>query len=751
MKKKYTILYGDVVEFNRLINIHAKNVEEFKSRLNTTILSLAEKYHGKVIDIFNDSSKIIFEHPANALRYTIDIFNKFSREPRIPYRIAISYGEVDFDKQGIYGEPALIAARLIQICPDGSVLFTKSVSDLIEEENDFQTQSVGKILLKGIESQIEVACLINNGFHIPTQFELSAERQQKKSIAVLPFHNSTSEKELEYVCDGLAEEIIDGLTKSDDLLITARSSSFRFKNTEDSILDISRKLNVNYILDGSIRRRHEEYKISFELVDALTGYNVISDSIKTSFDDLYNSEKTIVERVLANFSSKPVEHHKKEGDFYIDPEAYSYYLKGKQEINKGTMPNVQEAIILYEKAMQIVPDYALSLSGLSTCYLYIGLGKPTEAHNFLPKANEYADKAIEIDDTLPEAYMSKALAAFWNQTWDIETFDKNITKALALKPSSAELRMYNGMLKIISGDLTNGIIELKLAKQLDPFSPGVLSRLGLALYLEEKYDEAINNFFPILEMKFYNTFTSLRIAWCYILINQLDIALEYLDNMINDHLIYSLRNGSYAAIYFMKNDKDKFIEYKNKVDEIPATDSMYYYSKALMAKLLQNPEEVVFNLDKCLEDRYMRLSFVNLDPLWKEYHDRDDFQELVKKYYTIQNRSKVKIEAETQEFLEINISDFLYAEAQDNYTLIAYKENKNKKERILRATLANIENQLEFKDIVRCHRSYLVNLNGEFNYSKSDNKAFLRNDSFDISIPVSRSKEKEIKELVKKK
>jgi DNA-binding LytR/AlgR family response regulator len=152
-----------------------------------------------------------------------------------------------------------------------------------------------------------------------------------------------------------------------------------------------------------------------------------------------------------------------------------------------------------------------------------------------------------------------------------------------------------------------------------------------------------------------------------------------------------------------------------------------------------------------LQNPLFYLMFLQYDEFWSEYHDHPLFVELIASKYKGTGNQLVKIESDTREFLELRISDFIYAEAQDNYTLIVFKQEKRKTEKILRITLANVEKQLRFQDIIRCHRSYIINSASGFSFHKSEHRAFLKHSKMDLSIPVSRSKEKEIKALLQER
>ena len=744
MKGNFTILFGDIVDFGQLIKSHGNNPEIIQSRHKSIINSAIEKFNGILLDNFNDSAKIIFKNPFNAIQYSIDVFQKFSMEPRIPYRIGISSGYIEYDNDGIYGEIAQIASRILQICPEGTVLMTEEVANKVNK--DFSLVHIGRTFLKGINEPTEIFGLAGKGLYIPQQMELSDKSKNKNSIAVLPFINTSSENELDYICDGLAEEIIDRLTQSQDLNVIARSSSFLFKNRDASILEISRKLNVSYVLDGSIRKRNNEYRISYQLVDSTTGYNLLSNRISSDFNNLYDSERQITKDILRQFNIENT-NISEDIDYYIDPNAYSYYLKGKHFAFQWTKETSQEAIRNYKMALEIVPNYSLAYAGLSMCYTHSAANRFIEPKYGFEQALLYADKAIQEDSNRHEGFIAKALVSFWIGNWYLPDLEKNLNKALQISPCNAEIRMFNGMQFLFKGDMDRAIIELKLAKSLDPYSIPVIIRLGLVQYLRRDYEDSYNTYLMLLDNSYYGSYSLMRLAWCCIQLKQFDRALKFLNEVKNDQAYYNMIYSSYLVIYYHLKNDEIFFKYKAKIEDQDESDITYYYNHAILNKLLNNPDKSIYYLEKTLEDNLLRMAFIQFDEFWNDYAEIPAFQKLVDNTCGDEPNHVIRLNSDTREFIELNMNDFLYAEAQDNYTLIVYKEKKTKHEIMLRATLSLIEAQLPVEDVFRCHRSYLVNMNTDFIYHRSDNKIFLFHPFFNITLPVSRANERKAKDL----
>lgn len=738
MYSKQILLHLQIPNYKELTDENNETI----SLHNTIIASLSEKYQGEVNLSMDGVSKIAFSQPENAIQFALNITNRFHQAPKTPIKIGVIYS---FNNENVRSED--LANNLCYACPDGAVLVSESVVDVIKGNTDYSFVNIGSSLFKGANEPTEIYALAGSGLYIPSQNELNIGTKNKNSIAILPFHNTSSDNELDYICDGIAEDVIDSLTRIDGLLVTARMSSFLFKGKELSLLEISRKLNVGYILDGSIRKRGDIYKISYQLVDTLTGFNVVSDSITTEFDRLYDTEKTIVQTILSYFNFETTQKEEKQ-DYYLDPRAYDFYLKGKHLTFSLNMNAPQKAMEYYKQALDIVPNYCLALSGLSTLYTIMSIYQMGDEVELMSKANEYAQKAVKADPKKAEGYVAKALAAFWSGNWFLPGFEDNLKIALQLSPNNSAIRMFNGMNYLFNGDTDRALIEVKLAKSLDPYSANIIIRLGLIFYIRREYENSYNIFLELVGIEHYHAYSSMRLAWCCIQMNQFDRALKYLEEAKQDYQYYNMIYGSYLVIYYYLKDEDNFIKYQGIIESLSESDLSYYYNQSVLNKLLNRPEKSIAYLDKTMENKLMRFAFIHLDAFWDDYKDIPAFKELVNKIYTAKKQGVIKIESETNQSLELDFTDFLYAEAQVNYTLISWKDKKQNKEMLLRATLSSIEEQLLENAIYRCHRSYLVNKEAGFQFKKTENKAYLKHPDFDISIPVSRAKEKELKEII---
>ena len=742
---------GNVIFYGRFFkeNPHKEELLQLQSIIKTRSNQLG----GRIIEQKSSDCSIEFSEVEQAIKFALDYSRGNYKNPALNLRFGIS-----LDHKMTSSNESL-AYHLSGIAARNSILISKDIAQCISSDLVQHTKA-GHFLFKGFQEETEIFALTDAHLYTPSVAEFNATPKPKKSIAVLPFLNSSSNEELKYICEGLAEEVIDKLTRTKGLFIIARSSSFIFKNREIPISDIGVKLNVNYILDGSIRQRKDQYRISFQLVDCASGYNVISDSIDAPMNQLYDCESSISEDILRYFEMDKISDEKeiekkhkpkKEENYYIDPEAYAYYLKGKYYSYQWQIEPVQKAIQYYEKALEIVEDYALAYAGLSMAYTHIAISRFADYKESMTKANAYADKAIAADSKLADAYMSKAITTFWLGNWYVSEFDMNITKALALSPCNAEIRMFNGMLFLMKGELRRSLSELMLAKQLDPYSQGTNIRLGLVQYLNKQYEEAFNTFVYLLNTHQNKTYNVLRIAWCCIQLKQYHKAIEYLEKSDKDYEYYNMINGTYLVIYHGLKDESKFFKYKEMIETEPDESSCALYNKAVLYKLLGKKSLSIAYLGYLLKNPMFLLTFMQYDEFYSDLHEEAEFKALMEEKYKGSGNQMIKIQSDTKEFIEFKFKDFIYAEAQDNYTSIVFRKDDQIIEKTIRGTLAHIENQLAYQEIYRCHRSYIINLAADFNMSKKDNKILISHTELSNPIPVSRSKEKEVKEFLMQK
>jgi serine/threonine-protein kinase len=341
-----------------------------------------------------------------------------------------------------------------------------------------------------------------------------AQLRNTPSIAVLPFLNLSSDKENEYFSDGLAEEIINALTKLENLRVTARTSAFAFRGGNQDIKQIGETLHVASVLEGSVRKAGNRVRISVQLIDAVDGNNLWSERYDREMTDVFEIQDEISQAIVGKLKVRLATPSSPDGVIPGAPlikrytenlDAYNLYLKGRFELYKMTREGLDASKRLFQEAIQFDPNYALAHDGLAYCWYsegFLGFIAPKEA---MPKAKAAVRRAIELDETVAEAHatLGVILALF---DWDWNGAQREMMRSIELNassPSSRDVFAFYYLRPV--GRIEEAISETQQALALDPLS--ILFRVHLAFlfYVERKYDHSIAQFRKVLEMnpKYY--------------------------------------------------------------------------------------------------------------------------------------------------------------------------------------------------------------------------------------------------------
>ena len=312
------------------------------------------------------------------------------------------------------------------------------------------------------------------------------------SIAVLPFVNLGPDRDIEYFCNGLAEELLTGLAKVPGLRVASRTSAFRVAQTEMDIRDICRQLSVDAVLEGTVRKAGERVRITAQLVSAADGCHLWSEGYDRSIADVFAVQDEIahcvVDRLkisLAEFPRQPlIRRHTH------NARAYQSYLKGRFYWTRRYHGGLITALEHFKKAIEEDAGYALAYAGLADAYSFIGIYAVQRPRSVFAQAAAAAERALALDPDLPEAHTSLAFIKFANE-WDLPGAEREFTRALELDPEQAVTRIYHSWLMVLRGDVAGAMIELRTAQEIEPLSPLVNAGAGHTLYLARRYTEAI--------------------------------------------------------------------------------------------------------------------------------------------------------------------------------------------------------------------------------------------------------------------
>jgi TolB-like protein/tetratricopeptide (TPR) repeat protein len=318
----------------------------------------------------------------------------------------------------------------------------------------------------------------------------AATMTEPPSVAVLPFVNMSSDPEQEYFSDGISEEILNVLTRIPNLKVAARTSSFQFKGKNLDIADIGRQLQVNHLLEGSVRKAGNTLRITAQLVETDSGFHLWSETFDRSPEDVFAIQDEIAAAISkelrtlltgeSNTASTP-----------IDMQAYELYLKGRGLVARRREAALFEGIDALKSAIAIEPDYAPAMATLAKGYAVLPwFSGRVPAGQAREQAREWASKALELD---PENVEALAVLAIVYSEIDLNFTGARelLEKAVNLNPGSVDANNFLGDLLTRTGDLANGLKYESRAAELDPLAPVNLTDMANVYLLSGEYDKVI--------------------------------------------------------------------------------------------------------------------------------------------------------------------------------------------------------------------------------------------------------------------
>ncbi len=321
------------------------------------------------------------------------------------------------------------------------------------------------------------------------------------SIAVLPFVDMSSQKDQEYFCDGIAEELINALTQLEGLHVVARTSAFFFKGKDVKIRDIGKELNVKTILEGSVRTAGNRVRITAQLVNVDDGYHLWSEKYDRDLEDIFAIQDEISETIVDKLKLKLLETEKRElrKRQTVDLEAYNLYLKGRWFWNKQTEEDLKKAIECFERSLEKDPNHAPSYAGLADCYSALPFYAAYQPEQALQKSTEAATKALHLDPDLAEAHVSLG-RIMKNFEWDWEKAEKEFRRAIELNPGCASAHHWLANNFVCLTRFEEAIEEVTHALRLDPLSIAINEFSGFVYFFAGKSEQAIEALKRTLEM-----------------------------------------------------------------------------------------------------------------------------------------------------------------------------------------------------------------------------------------------------------
>src|SRR6266850_4013893 len=480
MERRLTaILAADVVGYSRLMGVDETGTLAALKTLQTDFIDgkIAE-HQGRTVKLTGDGILVEFPSVVNAVACAAELQRgmrdrnaSVPQDRRIEFRIGVNLGDVIVEGEDIFGDGVNVAARLESIAKPGGIMISGSVRDHVGNRLDLTFEDMGEQTLKNIERPVRVysVALSDPVARDPEDVAPALQEQldkERPSIAVLPFNNMSGDPEQEYFSDGITEDIITDLSNVSGLFVVARNTAFTYKGKPVKVQQVGQELGVNFILEGSVRKAGARVRVTGQLISSKDGGHVWAKRFDRDLTDIFAIQDEITHAIVEQLKVKLLPQEKKSiAQAPTDNvEAYTYYLRGRQFMQRHSKSNYQLARRMFARAVDLDPLYARAYAGIADCDSFLFLHYHLEAG--IDTILATAAKALGLDDQLAEAHASRGLALSLGQRYEEATTE--FERAIALDPNSFEAHYFYARACVTQGKLERAAALFERAAENKP-------------------------------------------------------------------------------------------------------------------------------------------------------------------------------------------------------------------------------------------------------------------------------------------
>ena len=520
----------------------------------------------------------------------------------------------------IHEEPEAITSLRSNVPMELERIVKKAIAKNPEE----RFQNTGDILVdlkslrKGIESGISGDLLFTS--------------KSTASIAVLPFEDMSPQKDQEYFCDGIAEELINALSHIKDLRVAARTTAFSFRGTKQDLREVGRKLNVSTVLEGSIRKAGNKLRITAQLIDVVNGYHLWSEKFDREMGDIFAIQDEISMGIVENLKLKLLPDEKATiGKRYgRDPEAYNLYLRGLYFFNKATPEGFEKGLQYFREAIDRDPSFALPYTGVALVFLTYGMISILPPTEILAKCKAASSKALELDDSLAEAHFVAAGIAHTLE-WDWKAAENHFEKALALNPRMAICRTYYAWFLTAMGRFDEAIKQVKKAQEIDPLTP-LYYAMGVGIHCTAgKLDEGIDQFHKAIELEPNFALAYFHVGRIFLAKGMIDEARSAFEKALRLVPYWDVAEICLGLIIDLQGEREKAEKILEDLIERKKRTNVSSAPLAALAYHLGQQEKAFDFLEMAFEERDGLMSYLQVFAEWAELRSDERIKPLLRR------------------------------------------------------------------------------------------------------------------------
>lgn len=509
MQRRLTaILAADVVGYSRLMGSdEAGTLAALKTVRADLIDDKIAEHEGRIVKLTGDGLLVEFPSVVSAVACAAAIQRGMRErnagvppERRIEFRIGVNLGDIIVEGDDIFGDGVNVAARLESIAQPGGIAVSESVHDHVGNRLDVVFDDMGEQKLKNIEKPVRV-------YSISLENEMSSSdsmspKDDRPSIAVLPFTNMSRDPEQEYFSDGITEDIVTDLSKVSGLSVIARHSAFSYKNKPLKVQQIGQELGANFVVEGSVRKAGGRVRVTGQLVNCKDGTHLWAERFDRDLTDIFAIQDEITRAIVDQLKIKllPAEEKSIGQNPTDNVDAYTYYLRGRDFFYRHSHRYFDLARRMFAKAAELDPDYARAYAGMADCdsWLFLTYQVDLKVDSIL----ELANKALALDPNLSEPHASRGAALTAARKFDEAT--REFERALELDPDSFSTHFLYARSSILRGDLARAAKLLERASEILPSHyqpPCMLIQVYRSLGQREKLQQVALKAIPLAEQE----------------------------------------------------------------------------------------------------------------------------------------------------------------------------------------------------------------------------------------------------------
>lgn len=499
------ILAADVVGYSRLMGHDEEGtLVRLKAHRQDLIDLKISEHRGRVVKNMGDGFLAEFASVVDALRCAVEIQNGMADRnatvpdgERVNFRLGLNVGDIISDAGDIFGDGVNIAARLEALAEPGGICVSNRVEEDARGKLGLVFEDMGEQTLKNIPRAIRAHRIKLNSIQ---GNQRSTETNRKRpSIAVLPFTNMSGDPEQEYFSDGITEDIITELSRFREFTVIARNSSFHYKGLSPKIQDVGRELDVNYVLEGSVRRIGNRVRVTAQLIDATSAAHIWADRYDGSLDDIFAIQDEITQAVVVRSAEgiKGALHDRSRRSSY-SATAYDLVLQARPYRTAHTAVGNKTAGDLLRRAIDLDSNFALAYASMAFVRASeFEEGWADDPDTALAEALATAKRAVALDES--DGYAHASLAYVLVKCQEFDQAEREIEIALALNPNHVNIILTGAWVSIVNCESERAIEMIKRARRLNPLIGGwELWTLGQAYLDAKRYEDALEAFAKVM-------------------------------------------------------------------------------------------------------------------------------------------------------------------------------------------------------------------------------------------------------------